>query len=161
MQTITMAHMITVKSTAYAIYPTPEISPEHIAIKIMLISLALPCAERKRTRPNAPDTATPERKRTSENAPAVATPTPMLPFTIIMTTDTTAGSMISAVRKLPLARFLKEYAPKYISPVTSAAPTHKRKLRTRTVSPVSAEKILPNRSSIDLTSPYTFIFEFH
>ena len=138
--------MITVKSTAYAIYPTPEISPEHLAIKIMLISLALPCAERKRT---------------SENAPAVATPTPMLPFTIIMTTDTTAGSMISAVRKLPLARFLKEYAPKYISPVTSAAPTHKRKLRTRTVSPVSAEKILPNRSSIDLTSPYTFIFEFH
>ena len=93
MHIITITHIITVKSTAYAIYPTPTTSPEHIAIKIILISLALPCAERKRT---------------SENAPAVATPTPMLPFTIIITTATTAGSMMSAVRKLPLARFLKE-----------------------------------------------------
>ena len=46
------------------------------------------------------------RKRTRLNAPATATPAPILPFTIIMTTHTTAGRSASVTRKLFVCSFL-------------------------------------------------------
>ena len=51
----------------------------------MVISLAVPGAERKRTR---------------LKAPATATPVPTLPFTIMMTTQTTVGSSARVTIKL-------------------------------------------------------------
>ena len=56
-----------------------------IARKIVPISFAVPGTERKRTR---------------LNAPATATPAPILPLTIIITTQTTAGSMARVITKL-------------------------------------------------------------
>ena len=43
-----------------------------------------------------------ERKRTREKVPATATPAPMLPLTIRMTTETTAGRRESVNAKLRL-----------------------------------------------------------
>ena len=77
--------MINAKSTANARYPIPAISPAAIARKIVPISFAVPGTERKRT---------------SEKAPATATPAPTLPFTIMMTMHTTAGSIASVIAKL-------------------------------------------------------------
>ena len=68
------------------------IRPAPIARKIVTISFAEPGALRKRTR---------------LNAPATATPAPILPFTIIITTHTTAGRSASVTRKLFVCSFLK------------------------------------------------------
>lgn len=71
----------------------PAISPAPIARNMAHISRAVPGTERKRTR---------------LNAPATATPVPTLPFTIIITTHTTAGSSASVTTKLRVQRV--EYA---------------------------------------------------
>lgn len=46
-----------------------------------------------------------DRKRTRLNAPATATPVPTLPLTSMMTTQTTAGNKASVKMKLRLQRF--------------------------------------------------------
>ena len=63
----------------------PAMSPAPMARKSVVISLAVPGTERKRTRLNAPDTAT---------------PAPMLPLTSRIPTHTTAGSSASVTTKL-------------------------------------------------------------
>ena len=63
----------------------PVARPMAMERKMRLISRALPEAERKRTSPKAP---------------ATATPVPMLPLTSMMMTCTTAGSIASASAKL-------------------------------------------------------------
>ena len=63
----------------------PTTSPVPMARKIAPISLADPGTERKRTR---------------LNAPATATPAPRFPLTIIITTLTTAGRSASVATKL-------------------------------------------------------------
>ena len=69
-------HMMTANNSAKPRYPIPAIRPAPIARNSMVISLAVPGTERKRTR---------------LKAPATATPVPTLPLTIIMTTHTTVG----------------------------------------------------------------------
>ena len=69
----------------------PVRSPIVIAMKRDPISVAVPGAERKRTR---------------LNAPATATPAPMFPFTAMMTTHTIVGRIASVPMKDRLARLL-------------------------------------------------------
>ena len=63
----------------------PNARPEAIAMKMMQISFALPCAERNRTR---------------EKAPAIATPAPMFPLTSMITIATVRGRNATAIVKL-------------------------------------------------------------
>ena len=76
---------INAKRILYARYPIPLISPAPIAINMVQISFAEPGVERKRTR---------------LNAPATATPVPIFPLTIIITAQTTAGRMHIVIKKL-------------------------------------------------------------
>ena len=81
----TKAAMTTKNKTARTTYPIPVASPMAMARKIIPISRALPGAERKRTR---------------LNAPATATPAPIFPLTSIMTIWTTAGIIANVTTKL-------------------------------------------------------------
>ena len=94
---------IMANKTASVKYPIPEISPVAMARKIMEISLAVPGAERNRTR---------------EKAPATAIPAPILPFTIMITTATIAGKVKSVIRKLFVVRFLYEYVAARNAPIS-------------------------------------------
>ena len=69
----------------------PQIRPAAMARNSVAISRAVPGTERKRTR---------------EKAPATATPAPTFPLTIMITTQTTAGSSASVTRKLREQSFL-------------------------------------------------------
>ena len=90
----------------------PATRPATIAMKISAISFAVPGAERNRTR---------------LNAPAVATPAPMLPFTIMMVTHTSAGSAASVARKLWERPERREAVSAMPAPIASATATHSRK----------------------------------
>ena len=81
--------------------------------KMSAISFALPAAERKRTR---------------LNVPAVATPTPMLPFTIMITTQDRAGRVSRVVRKLKDRRLFRDAVNATAPPMSSATPTQSRNL---------------------------------
>ena len=67
----------------------PHMSPEPIARNRVQISFAVPGTERKRTK---------------LNAPATATPVPTFPFTSMITMQTTAGSNAKVTTKLLVYR---------------------------------------------------------
>ena len=87
----------------------PAIKPAAIAKKIVPISLAVPGTERNLT---------------SEKAPATATPAPTLPFTIIITMQTTAGSRARVTTKLAVYLLLKVYTQASAPPITSETAMH-------------------------------------
>ena len=89
----------------------PQARPSAMAVKTAAISLALPGADRKRTR---------------EKVPATATPAPMLPLTIMITVLTTAGSRASAAAKLRVQRFFLAYTKASSAPRASAEDVRSR-----------------------------------
>ena len=101
-----------VKRRAKPRYPIPEIRPDPMARNSMVISRAVPGAERKRTR---------------LNAPATATPAPTLPLTIMMTTQTTAGRSASVRIKLLVNRERYMYVNARIRPISREQPIQSRK----------------------------------
>ena len=109
------AATVTNSIAARTTYPIPAASPIAMARNIDAISLAFPCAERKRTR---------------LNAPATATPAPIFPFTSIITVCTTAGSTASAIAKLCVHP--ERYIPTSAAAIPSATDTavHMRKTPT-------------------------------
>ena len=80
-----------VNKTANPIYPIPIIKPTAIAKNIDAISFAVPGVERNLIK---------------EKAPATATPAPIFPFTIIITTQTSAGNIDKVIVKLLVVLFL-------------------------------------------------------
>lgn len=80
-----------------------------------------------------------ERKRTRLKAPATATPAPTLPLTIMITTQTTAGSRASVAAKLPLLLARHMVMAHSCSPRRRETPIHSRKEEgaMTAVSPVS------------------------
>ena len=90
-------------NTAYPINPIPVTSPAPIARNMAHISFAEPGTDLNLTR---------------LNAPATATPAPTLPFTIMITTHTTAGISANVTRKLCVYLLLNAYTPARNTPIT-------------------------------------------
>ena len=114
----------------------PAMSPATMLRKMRAISLALPEAERKRTR---------------LKAPAVATPAPTLPFTIMMVTQESTGSAPRVVRKLWENRDLRE-AVKAMSPPMSRATARQSKNWSTGITVVEAESKIPEKSLSSIQS---------
>lgn len=90
----------------------PQTRPIDIERNSPTISLAVPCALRKRTR---------------AKVPATASPAPMLPLTIMMTIVTAAGSSASASVNELLWRLRKEKTSAVSTPRTIAVAMQARK----------------------------------
>ena len=93
--------------------PIPARSPAPIAENIIIISFAVPGAERKRTRLKAPITAI---------------PAPMFPFTTIIITQTIAGRSAIVRTKLFVYLFFTVYPNAIISPAIRAQTIQSKKL---------------------------------
>lgn len=109
---------------AVAVNGEGVLPPAPMAMKMAPISRAEPGADRKRTR---------------LKAPATATPAPTLPLTIMITTQTTAGSRASVAAKLPLLLARHMVMAHSCSPRRRETPIHSRNVdgAMAAVSPVS------------------------